>query len=156
MPKLVRCQIVVGALALGVLSFGGFVLLFGSSGRVSAGSQVATVLMLFGAVLLVGGLVAGHVVRRIWVGRLQRRGPSQPLAETNELLSAFGTITIVRSALAEAPSFLFLIVYMLHGLTSALAGAALALVTLLAAFPTQRSFEAFAGEVLDPLDLTPR
>ncbi len=143
-------------MAGGLLGFALVLVFLVQRQRPMVNPQMAEVLTLAAAVLLVGGSLAGRMVRRWWVKRLRSRGSDGTPAGADELLPAFGTVTIVRAALAEAPGLFFLVIYMATGAVLGLVGAALALLALLAAFPTRFSFEAFAEAVSGDGGFQPR
>ena len=141
-------QIIIGALATGVLFFLVIVTVF-LGARVQPFDTTAMISMVMAAFavsslplrLFVPGLVVRSSCQRIADGTWAagRRQPHMPVPETDEgkLAAVFVTKTIIGAAILEGGAFANLIAFMLEGQVYSLVLAVLFMFGILLAFPTR-------------------
>jgi hypothetical protein len=148
-------QIIVGALAGGVLSFLCVVLVLGQQqAGPPLGESMLTYMSVVTAIvaLVVAMIFPGIVIRgqrqAILAGKPTLKagsigGPPLPEAERElgPLVAGYQTALIVRSAILEGPAFFCLMAYLLERQTLSLVGAGMLLVFLLGGFPTRSKVE---------------
>lgn len=134
-------RVIVGSLIVGVLMFA--IVLWFVVDRAEAEPGNEVFLMACG-LILVAGLGLSWVLGRVLVARYRGLAVKDDAA----LARGFLETTVARAASVELPAFAFLIAYMLTGSRLALAGAAVALLAMLALFPTRAAFERFRAGVL--------
>jgi len=143
-------RIVVIAMTVGVAAFTGVVYAIGST-RGALGRPASSEIMLAVlAALAAGAALAYFVVRRVIVSQLQRRCAGLDSHEdvTTLLMSQFFTLTVLGCALAEGPGLFGAVIYLLTQNALALLAPALAVLLLLAQFPTDGRFGSFSIAVL--------
>ena len=153
-PAVRTAQIILGALAAGVLTFAVLVLVV-FKGEPQANNTLTTVAVAFGVVdlvlsFLVPSLVAANARRRIADGTWQASQNQGPLPDTDagKLAMVYQTKMIIGAALLEGGCFLALYAYMSEGHWPGLTVAALLLICLLAHFPTSDRMETWIDEQL--------
>jgi hypothetical protein len=177
------CQIIVGALIMGVLSFLAVVLFLGvysAAPGPARGGQAAALplpgggslpLMTALAVVLgVGGLVMSFTVPRMFVATTRRviaretppattpRKPSQPAlvypaGDTGRLLPVYQTQLILGAAINEGMAFFAAIAYMLERHPLALGTAVVLLGGLIVRFPTPDRVNAWLDQQLERIQV---
>jgi hypothetical protein len=143
-------QIIVGALALGIVNFL-LVVVFAIKPQPlqnPAGQPLLTYMAVGGAVLAV---VASIFVPMIIAGAMRKTvldssadtqsSRSKEAANAGPLVQMYQTLLIIRCAFIEGAAFFSLVAYMIEGQTAALATAGVLLLILLAHFPTRSRVE---------------
>jgi hypothetical protein len=146
-------QIVVGALAAGIVSFLVVVLVIGQPQAPLPGDRLLTYLSVaVGLVAVVVALILPGVIVRnnrqaVLEGKATASTPKQapPLPETlreiGSLATGYQTALIVRSALLEGAAFFALVAFMLQQQKLSLIVAGALLLSLLGGFPTRSKLE---------------
>jgi len=148
-------QIIVAALAMGVVTFAVVVVFFVSRGPALKGNLLTLLAISFAGVALVLGLVIPQLItaanrRRIAAGAWQsspNQGP-MPDSDAGRLAMSYPAKLIAGAALFEGGCFFALVAYMLEGQPLSLGVAAVLLLCLLAHFPTLGRVEAWIEEQL--------
>jgi hypothetical protein len=154
-------QIIVAALSVGVLSFGGFVLATGS-GAEKAEPEILT---LGSIVLAVVGGAMSFVLPALVVSRNRRsiasgtwpaasgNQPRQAVPDTDagKLLAVYQTQLIIGAALLEGPAFVGLLAYMLEGHWAGLLVGAVCLLALMAKFPTRHGVQGWLDQQMQQI-----
>jgi hypothetical protein len=148
-------QIIVFALCMGVVTFGGFVV-FQSGGVQPGQSKTLTLAAVSFAVLggLAGVAIPGFLVaaqrKKIAEGTWVSGNRQGPVPDTDEgkLLAVYQTKTIIRAAFFEGPAFLALLAYMTEGHPVNLGLAAALLAALLFQLPTVGRVEVWIADQL--------
>jgi hypothetical protein len=152
-------QIIVAALAMGVVTFA-VVVVFGISGGAAVKGNLLTLLaVVFAGAAVVLGLVIPQLItaanrRRILAGTWPsspNQGPV-PDSDAGKLALTYVTKMIVGAALFEGGCFFALTAYMIEGQPLSLGAAAALLLCLLAHFPTLARVEAWIEEQLRRLE----
>lgn len=150
-------QILIGALIIGVISFGCVVaalVLTGNgplpasqgSGAARGGLPLASMLLLVMGVLTVVSNGAGFWIRRQTVASLRRSSDAGEELNEGDLLARFQTTMVVRGAMAEGPALFGVVIVLISGAWLGFAGTGFGLLVLLAIFPTRAKFDGFVGE----------
>jgi hypothetical protein len=140
-------QVVVGALLAGLLSFTGVVLALQTTAtaiRSMAGQE--NPLLIAMAALSVATLFASFIMRRLHVGQLRKLADQQVDISPRLLITRFGTLTILRAALAEGPALFGTMIVLISGNVLGFAGTGLGALMLLIVFPTRGKFDAFVRD----------
>mgnify|MGYP001260938337 FL=1 len=138
-------QMIVGALAGGVLSFLGVVLVLGQQQpgpppdqpMLTYMSIVATFVAIVMA-MIIPGVVIRNQRQAILAGKPK---PPEAARELGPLVAGYQTAIIIRRALVEGAAFFCLVAYMLERQSLSLVGAGVLLVFLLGGFPTRSKLE---------------
>lgn len=144
-------QIIVGAMMAGLAMFGIVVLIVGSA--MEPDSQMAGILLAvlgaMGAMEVVGYLV----LRMVLVGKL-RGFLNQPIGQAAQppdaeqyALSAWFTLTLIRSAMAEGWGLFGGVIALVTGSAMGLAAMVIALMPLATGFPTQDRLTQFTSDI---------
>jgi hypothetical protein len=143
-------RILIGALALGVLTFLGLAVFVRQSNPAPVPDMpfltyVALAVGALQAVLqgILPGLIGAGLRRQIAAGKWPpaRPGQSVPPSDRAKLCALYLTRLIVGAALVEGAALLLLIAYLVEGSVLTLAGAGLMLAMLLVKFPTRPGLE---------------
>jgi len=148
-------QIIVGALAGGVLSLFGVVLALGQrqpglllDGQLLTYMSVVAAFLGPVAAIIIPGIVLGHHRQTMVAGKPSLQagsigGPPLPAAdqELAPILASYQTALIIRSAILEGGAFFCLVAYLFERQTPALVAAGILFVFLLVGFPTQSKVE---------------
>ncbi len=151
-------QILVAALALGLLSFSAVVVGMvatgnaptssGAPGARAVGSASTNQLLLVMGLLSLVCAVAGFIMRGVMIAGFRRQlGPVATSSDPTSLLPQFQTVTILRAALAEGPALLGTVIVMISGNWLGFLGSAFGLCMLAVVFPTRGRLEDFARDV---------
>lgn len=148
-------QIIVSALAMGVVTFAVVVVFFVSGGPAAKGNLLTLLAIVFAGAALVLGFVIPQFVtaanrRKIAAGTWPsspNQGPV-PDSDTGKLALTYPAKMIVAAALFEGGCFFALTVYMIERQPLSLVAAAVLLLCLLAHFPTLGRVEAWIEEQL--------
>jgi hypothetical protein len=148
-------QIIVSALAMGVVTFAVVVVFFVSGGPAAKGNLLTLLAIVFAGAALVLGFVIPQFVtaanrRKIAAGTWPsspNQGPV-PDSDAGKLALTYPAKMIVGAALFEGGCFFALTVYMIERQPLSLVAAAVLLLCLLAHFPTLARVEAWIEEQL--------
>jgi hypothetical protein len=144
-PHVRTLQIIVASLVMGVILFGGYVVLFApAQAKPGANGQILTLLSMVvgasGLVLspLIAGIMARAQIRGIASGTWQPSQPGRPAPDTDagRLAIVYSTKTIVGAALCEGPCLLALVAYLVERQWPALLAAGVLVAALLWHLPT--------------------
>jgi hypothetical protein len=152
-------QIVLGALAMGLISFATLAAVLGNVshasaptatpvGSTSGGADLRAVLLMMVAGLSVVSIIAGTILNRLLRKRARTGEPTQALG-------AYATRSILLGALAEGPALLACVSVLTTGERLFLVVPAIALAVFAVLFPSASRFESFAGLTKNPYE-TPK
>jgi hypothetical protein len=138
-------QIIVGALAGGVLSFFCVVLVLGQQQPGPPPDEpmltymsIVTAFVAIAVAMIFPGVVIRNQRQSIQAGKSK---PPEAARELGPLVAGYQTALIIRSAILEGAAFFCLVAYMLERQTLSLFGAGMLLVFLLGGFPTRSKLE---------------
>lgn len=141
-PTLRSTQIVLLALALGVLSFTGVVVFLRLSASASMDSKVASLLLVTVGGLAVSEVAAYVLLRRTFVARaVASREESLALLRQGCTPLPLHTLAIIGAALAEGAGLLGVVALLLGAPWYALAAPAVAVALILLQLPTRERLE---------------
>jgi hypothetical protein len=148
-------QIILAAMVMGVVMFGGIVVFAMPGGEGVEGNILSMLAVIVGGAnlvlcLVVPGFIAAANRRKIAAGVWQsaNRQPKEPPTDFGKLTMVYQMKMIVGAALLEGGCFLALIAYMIEGQMPSLVVAAVLLAALLAHFPTRGRVEAWIEDQL--------
>lgn len=152
-------QIILAALAMGIVMFAGIVLLGIPGDKPAEGRLLSMIAVAVGAsnlvlCLVVPGVIAAGNRRKIAAGAWPAAEQPAAGAQTDfgRLAMVYQVKMIIGAALLEGGCFLALCAYMIERQLSSLAVAAVLLAALLAHFPTRRRVEAWIEDQLRRVD----
>ena len=135
-------QLIVGSMTAGLVVFALVVAVFIERPKVEGG-----VLLPIAALFFIGCAIVVWILPQAYAARL-RGGPAAiEKRAAGDLLPAFTTLTILRSALMEGAGLLFLVTYLAEGNRVALWVTALAVFHLATLLPTRAAYERFVAVV---------
>jgi len=141
-------RIILFALCMGVVSFGGVVLFVGGSHPPKA----APLIVWFGLGMGASVVVVRQVLRLV-IPAGARKGIVAGTASPDRLISVYQTIFIVSAALLEGACFFNLICYMVEGQWASLAFVGFCLLVNLSTFPSKDGVETWIQQQLELIDL---
>jgi hypothetical protein len=158
-------QIIVGALMVGVISFGVVAIVLGSGKQGGGDSPVWMIAAGFAVVMLIARHVMGVVMlngsrRQIANGTWQipaSRGQVDSFpadaTDADRLLAVLQTVTIVQCALPEGAAFFNVIAYIVDGRVASLVMVAVLLLWMSSSFPTRDRVVNWIGRQLELVEL---
>ncbi len=139
-------QIIVVAMAGGILAFGVVVLVLGS--RMGPHADIAKTLVPVLALVAAGEAGAYLVLRTVFdkQARQQLEAAADQQAAQARALPIFQTLVLIRSAMAESMGLFGLVIVMVSGVKLVFLAPGLAIALLLLGFPTQDKLDAFVAK----------
>ncbi|MBY0263800.1 MAG: hypothetical protein K2Q20_15755 [Phycisphaerales bacterium] len=147
-PSLSALRIIIAAFLFGVLGFAAVTAVIRLTAPARpAGGPTDSMLLGLTALLIVNSVVIGAFFRSQAVAKARRDHEAGPGLDEPAILQKFGTVTILRGALAEGAALLGVMTTFLTGNWLGLVAAGFAMLVLAAAFPTRGKLEAFVRDV---------
>lgn len=135
-------RLVLAALALGLLTFGGIVVFLRASGMSPKDNGIGGVLAMTLAFMAVANTAIYFVLRKQLLARAQTsKAEALALLSQDLVPPHLNTLTILGAALAEGVGLFGVVTVLLGGPWYALAAPAVAVVLILALFPTRERLE---------------
>lgn len=142
-PSILTCQIIAGAMYMGVVIFAGIAFVI-QSGRDAADAEPGElpILLIVAAVFTVTELAARQFVLMVYDRKLKEeiRGFDPETDSTDRFLALYQTRLIVTMAMLEGGAFLGVVVYLIEGHWGGLAIAGFLLMLMAFGFPTESKF----------------
>lgn len=142
-------RLIIAAMAIGVITFGGIAIFLVHGGAVETDSQLVPVLLPVLGVIGIGAIVAYLGFSRIMRARLRHASEdaSSDEIDTGRCAGAFNTLTIAGGALAEGASFFGIVAYLLTGNGLTLIVPGLGLLAMAVLFPSRERFQRFVADI---------
>lgn len=136
-PLVMTLRVIVIALAIGVLSFGGFAVAQNAAKPHSVGTRINFVFLAMTGPLLLAGFIVPRLLPKSGIGQQTGtvRNESEETAAVREAFTPIQTATIVGCALFEGAAFASLVAYMQQAELVHLAVAGIAFLCIAAHFP---------------------
>lgn len=147
-------RIVIGLMTIGLLVLAGLALFLVQTGRIAPNTELAPVLLMALAILIVTEVPAYIIIRQVFYARAraQSSARSDGALTTAEWGRIFTPLSLVGAAMIEGVALFATVIYILTGQVLALAVPGVGLLLLGLLYPSREQFRRFVVTVIGQTD----